>query len=110
MVEHLVLATHLTSFFSITILAIGLYARLLLQVAEHALSMLALAFGIFAWLFSIPATFYFSLRAFHEIENRLVSLAFTAWMMVALFFGSWIYAQALFLLTLFSLRNLSFTT
>ncbi len=110
LVEHLVLATHLTSFFLISMLVFGLYARLLLQMAEHAISMLALAIGIFAWLFSIPATFYFSLRSFHEIENRLASLAFTAWMIVALFFGSWIYSQALFLLTLFSLRNLTFST
>ncbi len=55
----------------------------------------------------LPVTAYRSLRSFHGLASRPMTLAFTAWMAAAFAFGFWIYVQLLFLLTLFSLRDLS---
>lgn len=105
LVEHLILGTHLTSFFLASLLIVGLGARLTLLLPK-AVTVILLVFWVLAWALWLSITFYRSVRAFHEVKNRWLSILLASWSLSALFAGTFVYLWALFIWTLFSLRGL----
>ena len=107
LVEHFVFATNLISFLLVSMMAVGLAARLVLSVVDKDTKWVFLAVVvILAWLVWCPVTVYRSSVRFHRFSHPLKTLAFTLWMGAAFVAGFWIYMQALFVLTLIGLRDL----
>lgn len=111
LVEHLVLATHLISFFVISVLTLGIVGRLIFALSPSdpiaPVTMRAMSLATFAWLIWLPWTGYRSIKTFYALTRRRYAAALTLWLAVAFVVGLILYLDALFLTTYYGLRDLS---
>ena len=108
LVEHLTFATYLVSYLLVAILVAGLAGRLALLPSVWSPKFLMVAAGVLLlWLVWVALSFYRSCKIFFGFQRRWVTVVFTCWLGTAFSAGFWLYMQALFLLALFGLRDLS---
>ncbi len=105
--EHLVLATNLVSYLLLSLLLIGVVGRAtLLLGSEKPPVFITLVVLILCWFAWLIVTGYKSLRSFFELSHRhTVPLA--VWQAAVFVAGFMVYIQALFLVSLLSLRGLT---
>lgn len=108
LVEHFVFATNLVSFFLVSLMAVGLSGRLVVAAVDRESQWLLLVLvPILAWMTWVWVAVYRSTKAFHDFKRRSVTALFTLWMGLALQLAFWLYLQALLVVTLLGLRDLS---
>ena len=106
LVEHLVLATQLLSFFLVSLLAVSSVGRLALAMGPSKPFWIATtAVVILVWVIGFPCVVYKSLRSFLEI-GRIRGVLLTFWTGLALIGGTLFYLAVLFLVSIHGLRNL----
>ncbi|MBZ0112621.1 MAG: DUF3667 domain-containing protein [Thermoanaerobaculia bacterium] len=108
LVEHFVFATNLVSFFLVSLMAVGLSGRLVAAVVDRdSRWFLLVLVPLFTWMVWVWFAVYRSAKSFHGFKRRGITVLFTIWLGLALQFGFWLYLQALLVVTLFGLRDLS---
>lgn len=107
LVEHLVLATNQVSYLLLSLLLIGVIGRgLLLLGPREPPVLITLILVILGWFLWSARTGYKSLRFFFELSRGRAALL-ALWQAAAFALGFTIYLQALFLISLVSLRGLT---
>ena len=106
LVEHLVLATQLVSFFLVSLIVATAAARIVLAFGPtNPFWIMATACVILIWVVVFPCMIFKSLRSFFEI-GRIRAGLMTLWMGLALLAGTLAYLVVLFGVSLLSLRGL----
>lgn len=104
LVEHLVLATLLVSFFLATLLLVSIPARIFVEIGGMTGKVIAVVV-LLAWALWLPTVLYRSLRVFFD-AGRFVAVLMSIWLSVALQVGVIVYIVFLCVGTMIGLRGL----